>query len=96
MKLGVFVSDYSLVGDTLNRLKTDGIILVSNGVYHAFLKEGGKSSPVLEKAPKVYALIEDVETRGLSVSECDRRVKTINYSELVDVIFNEFEKLAWL
>lgn len=96
MKLGVFVSDYTLSGDTLNRISSDGIILVSNGVYHAFIKEGGKPSPVLEKAQKVYVLTEDVETRGLSVTDMDKRAKAVNYSELVDVIFNEFEKLAWL
>ena len=96
MNLGVFVSDYALSGDTLNRIKSDGIILVSNGVYHAFLKEGGKPSPVLDKAKKVYVLSEDVETRGLASCDMDKRVKTVNYGELVDVIFNDFEKLAWL
>jgi hypothetical protein len=37
MKLAVFVSDYRLTVDTLDRLKADklGIILVGNGVFHA-------------------------------------------------------------
>ncbi|MDP2167138.1 MAG: DsrH/TusB family sulfur metabolism protein [Thermodesulfovibrionales bacterium] len=98
MKLGVFVSDYALVSDTLSRLSADnlGIILVSNGVYHAFLKEGGKPSPLLDKTAKLYALTEDIETRGLKTGDIDGRVKTVNYGELVDLIFNDYEKLAWL
>lgn len=96
MKMGVFVSDYKMAGDTLGRLKADGIILVLNGVYHAFLKEGGKPSPVLDKTANLYALSEDIETRGLSAGSIDSRVKVVNYSGLVDLIFSDYEKLAWL
>ena len=50
MKLAVFVSDYRLAVDTLDKLKAEklGIILVGNGVYHASVKEGGNSSPLLK------------------------------------------------
>ena len=98
MKLGVLVSDYKLTVDTLDRLKADklGIILVLNGVYHATLKENGKSSSVLDKTSNLYALSEDLQTRGIKDGDVDKRVKVVNYGELVDLMFNEYEKLAWL
>ncbi|MBI5203997.1 MAG: sulfurtransferase complex subunit TusB [Nitrospirae bacterium] len=98
MKLGVLVSDYKLTVDTLDRLKADklGIILVLNGVYHATLKENGKSSSVLDKTSNLYALSEDLQTRGIKDSDVDKRVKVVNYGELVDLMMNEYEKLAWL
>ncbi len=97
MKLGVLVSDYRNMDDTLSRLKADtlGIILVSNGVYHAKVKENGKPSPVLEKSSNLYALSEDVQTRGLE-NEMDSRVKSITYNDLVDLILNEYEKIIWI
>lgn len=98
MKLGVLVSDYKLTVDTLDRLKADklGVILVMNGVYHATLKENGKSSSVLDKTSNLYALSEDLQTRGIKDGDVDKRVKVVNYGELVDLMFNEYEKLAWL
>jgi len=97
MKLGVLVSDYRNMEDTLSRLKADtlGIIFVSNGVYHAKVKENGKQSPILEKSPYLYALSEDIQTRGLE-SEMDSRVKPITYNDLVDLIFSEYEKVIWI
>ena len=98
MKLGVLVSDFRNIDDTLSRLKADnlGVILVSNGVYHAAVKEGGKKSSVLEKSPHLYVLTEDLQTRGLSDAEIDSRVKSITYSDLVDIILNEYEKVIWI
>lgn len=98
MKIGVFVSDYALTVDTLDRLPADrmGIILVQNGVYHAAVKKEGQTSAVLEKAPQIYALREDLETRGYGEDSVDGRVKVISYGELVDLIFNDFTRTAWL
>lgn len=98
MKLGVFVSDYTLSVDTLERLTAEklGIILVANGVYHATAKEGGKASSLLEKTPNLYALSEDIQTRGIQEGDVDKRVKLVNYGDVVDLIFNEYEKIAWL
>lgn len=98
MKLGVFVSDYKITVDTLSRLKAEklGLILVANGVYHALIKEDGKTSPILDLTENIYALTEDIETRGFSPSDLNSKVKAITYSELVDLIFNDYEKLAWL
>ena len=98
MKLGVFVSDYKVTVETLDRIKGEnlGIVLVQNGVYHAVLTEGGKESALLGKTPRLYALSEDLQTRGLSPEQVDKRVKIVDYSGLVDVIFNDFEKVAWL
>jgi sulfur relay protein TusB/DsrH len=98
MNLGVFVSDYTLTTDTLQRINADklGIILVLNGVYHATIKENGKASPVLDKSSNLYALAEDLQTRGIAESAVDDRVKVVTYSDLVDIMMNDYEKLAWL
>ncbi|KJU83861.1 sulfur relay, TusB/DsrH [Candidatus Magnetobacterium bavaricum] len=98
MKLGVFVSQYSKDNDTLSRLKAEklGVILVQNGVYNAALKEDGKSSPILNKSATIYALSEDLQSRGLDVNSVDGKVKIVNYDGLVDLIFNEYEKIIWL
>lgn len=98
MELGVFVSDFKLTSDLLDRLKAEklGIIFVANGVYHATTKEDGKSSPLLDKTPNLYALSEDIQIRGMNNADVDKRVKVVNYSDLVDIMFNEYEKLAWL
>ncbi len=98
MKLAVFVSDFRNTVNTLDRLEAQelGIIFVQNGVYHAAIKEDGNPSPLLQKSAKFYALSEDLETRGLAGSSVDSRVKVINYDDLVDLVFNDYEKLAWL
>ena len=98
MSMGFFVSDYAQASDTLDRLPSegDGIILVANGVYHATIKEGGNASAVLDKAGQLYALSEDIRTRGLDESAVDSRVKVVDYPGLVDVVFEKFDKIAWL
>lgn len=98
MKLGVFVSDFAFNMDSLDRLKSDklGVFLVQNGVYHAAVLKDKRQSPVLDAAPRVYALREDLETRGFSADAIDSRVKVVGYGDIVDLIFNEYPKLAWL
>lgn len=98
MKLAVFVSDYRITVDTLDKLKIDklGIILVGNGVYHARIKEGGSASPLLKTSADFYALTEDMETRGIQASDIDSSVKAVNFGDVVDLIFNDYEKTAWL
>lgn len=98
MKLGVFVSDFNLTVDTLDRLKAEklGIILVQNGVYHATTKVSGKASPLLDKTQNLYVLSDDVQIRGLKVEDVDKRVKVVNYSDIVDLMFNDYDKTAWL
>ena len=98
MKLAVFVSDYRLSVDTLERLKPEkmGIILVQNGVYHAAVKEGGKASSVLDYSADYYALQEDLDTRGIDASKLDGKVKVVTFGDVVDLIFNDYEKTAWL
>ena len=98
MKLGVFVSDFQSTVNTLDRLKSDqlGVFLVQNGVYHAAVAENGRGSAILDAAPRVYALREDLETRGFAADAVDSRVKIIGYGDVVDLIFSDYPKLAWL
>ncbi len=98
MKLGVFVSDFSSTVDTLDRLKSDklAIFLVQNGVYHAAVRDKGKGSAVLDAAPQVYVLREDLETRGFAADAVDSRAKVVGYGDIVDLVFNEYPKIAWL
>jgi len=98
MKVAVFVSDYRIAVDTLERLKPEklGIILVGNGVYHATVKEKGTPSSLLKKSADFYALSEDLETRGLNSANVDSKVKVVTYGDVVDLIFNEYDKTAWL
>ncbi len=98
MRLGVIVSDFRNMDETLSRLKADklGVIFVSNGVYHTATKEGGKKSPLLEKSPNMYVLTEDLQSRGFSEVQIDSRVKPVTYSDLVDVIFNDYDKTIWI
>jgi sulfur relay protein TusB/DsrH len=98
MKLAVFVSDYRNTVDTLERLKFEnlGIILVQNGVYHAAVKENGNPSPLLKNSADFYVLSEDLGTRGLSSSDVASQIKVITYEDVVDLIFNDYEKIVWL
>jgi len=98
MSMGFFVSDYSPQNDTLDRLASDGmgLFLVANGVYHASIKEGSEASPLLDKTSELYALSEDLKMRGIDEAALDSRVKVVDYAGLVDVVFDKFEKVAWL
>jgi sulfur relay protein TusB/DsrH len=98
MKLGVFVSDYRTGSDVLERLTAEklGIILVGNGIYHATTNEHGKASSIFDKSASFYVLVEDMESRGLSTANLDSRVKPVTYSDVVDLIFNDYEKIIWL
>lgn len=98
MKLGVFVNDYKSTVELVDRLKADklGIIFIQNGVFHATLKENGKASSILDKTANFYVLSEDLATRGLSNTDVDSRVKVVTYGDVVDLIFNDYEKLAWV
>lgn len=99
MVLGVFYSDLRGLEGIYQRLTAEdmGIFLVSNGIYHAVLKEDGKPSPILEKKNATfYVLKEDLQTRGFNEGEVDGRVKVITYDDLVDLIMDKYEKLAWL
>ncbi len=98
MKLAAFVSDYRETVNTVDRLTAEklGIVLVANGIYHATLKEDGKSSSILDKSAEFYVLQEDLETRGFTADDVDSKVKVVNYGDVVDLIMNDYEKSAWI
>lgn len=94
MKMGVFVSDYSQTSDTLERISSaeTGMIFVMNGVYHATIK----GSKLLDMTKNLFVLAEDLQTRGIEASAVDSRVKVVTYGDVVDLVFNDYEKIAWL
>jgi sulfur relay protein TusB/DsrH len=98
MKLAVLMSDFKTGADVIDRLSAEklGIIFVGNGVYHAAAKENGKASSVLEKSPNLFVLTEDLESRGFTAASLDSRVKSVTYSDLVDIIMNDYEKTIWI
>jgi len=99
MKLVTFVSDYKMTVDTLDRLKPEklGIVLVQNGVYHATTKENGNASSLLNYSADYYVLLNDLETRGLTADDVvNDKVKVIDFGGVVDLIFNDYDKTAWL
>jgi sulfur relay protein TusB/DsrH len=99
MKLAVFLSDWRRTEDSFERMKAEkmGVILVGNGIYHAVVKENGKDSPILAKAgASFYVLSDDLETRGYTAANVNAKVKVIGYSDIVDLIMNDYEKAAWL
>lgn len=99
MKLGLFISDFEPDLQTLERLKIEklGIFLVSDGIYNAFIKTNGAPSKVMEKkGAEYYALRTDFETRGFKEDKILKRVKPVDYDELVDLMMERYEKLAWL
>jgi len=98
MKLAVFKSDFRTGSDMLDRLGAEqlGIILVGNGIYHATVKDGGAADPLLQKKASFYVLAEDLELRGFNASQVPASVKVVTYDDVVDLIFNEYEKLVWV
>jgi sulfur relay protein TusB/DsrH len=98
MKLAVLMSDFKTGADVIDRLSAEklGIIFVGNGVYHAAVKENGKPSSILEKSANLYVLTEDLESRGFTAANLDSRVKSVTYSDLVDVIMTDYEKTIWI
>ena len=98
MKMGVFINDYKGVAESIERLTAEklGFIFVQNGVFHATLKENGKASSLLDKTANLYVLAEDIATRGLTEADVDKRVTVVTYADVVDLIFNDYEKLAWI
>ncbi len=99
MKLAIFLSDWRKTEESFERVKADkmGVILVGNGIYHAVVKENGKDSPVLSKAGASYfVLADDLTTRGFTEAQVNSKVKVISYSDIVDLIMNDYEKTAWL
>ena len=99
MKLVAFVSDYRMNVDTLDKMKPEklGIVLVQNGVYHATTKENGNASSMLNHSADYYVLLNDLETRGLTADDViDDKIKVIGFGDVVDLMFNEYDKTAWL
>ncbi len=98
MKLGVLLSDYRTGANLLDRLTAEklGIIFFGNGVYNATIKENGKASSVLEKTATFFVLAADLESRGFSAANVDSRVKVVTYGDVVDLIFNDYEKTIWI
>lgn len=98
MKVLILMSNLRTGAEIVERLSGDGvgIVFVGNGVYHAALKEGGRPSPLVSTNARLYVLLEDLESRGFSVGQLPADVKPVTYDDLVDLLFNEYEKTMWL
>ncbi|HMK42807.1 MAG TPA: sulfurtransferase complex subunit TusB [Dissulfurispiraceae bacterium] len=98
MKLAVFKSDYRTGSDILDRLTAEkmGVIFVGNGIYHVAAKDGGAADPVLQKNANLYVLAEDLEARGFAAAQVPSNVKVVSYGDVVDLLFNEYEKVVWI
>ena len=60
------------------------------------IKEGGKADPLLQKSATFYVLTEDLESRGFTAANLAGNVKAVTYSDVVDLIFNDYEKIIWI
>lgn len=99
MNILAFLSHYRHGADILEKIRTSklGIVFVGNGIYHVALKENNKHSSLLDKKDvKLYVLTEDIETRGFKIENIDERVRPVKYEDLVDLIFDKYEKVIWL
>jgi len=76
-------------GVTLARDAAADVVLLQNGVYFAQKEKLGIFPGT------VYVLDDDKRLRGLKDSECDARVKTIDYDMLTDLI-TENDKVVGL
>jgi len=97
MKLAVFLSDWRRTEETLERLKADklGIILVENGIYHAVVKEGGRTHPSCPKRARPSTPSRTTsKTRGYTAANVNPKVKLVNYGDIVDLIMKDYEKTA--
>lgn len=76
-------------GVTLAREAGADLVLLQNGVYFAQKERLG------DFAGSVYVLDDDKRLRGLKDSECDARVKAVDYDRLTDLI-TESDKVVGL
>ncbi|MBN2654330.1 MAG: hypothetical protein JXR79_04350 [Nitrospirae bacterium] len=97
MKLCVFMSECRSGSDLIDRLEAEklGIILVCNGVYHAAADYEIRSW-LFPKNAHLYVLAEDLESRAIETSRVAPEFRVITYSDIVDLIFNEYEKTIWI
>jgi sulfur relay protein TusB/DsrH len=95
MGFGAFISGFDSV-DVLARFSGEGlgILLVGDGIYHAIAR-GERKSMIFDKGATIYALAEDIRSRGFSESEVQPGVQVISYQDLVDLIMKDYEKLGW-
>jgi|TARA_B100001964_G_scaffold245027_1_gene329428 sulfur relay protein TusB/DsrH len=99
MNLGLFVSDLQYNDGILKQISASmlGIFLVENGIYHAVLNKNDAASSILDKKDaNFYVLNEDLETRGFTKDNVDKRVNIIKMDDLVDLIMGKYKKLGWI
>ncbi len=93
MAFAIFIHSLNFDREIFDRLEIEDlrIVLVQDGVYHATIED----SPVFKKKAKVYILEEDMVARGIKKEDIKKDVEIVNYSKLVDLIMQEFDKVVW-
>lgn len=97
MKLCVFMSEYRSGYDIVKRLEAEklGIVLVGNSVYHAASDNKAEHCMLPENA-ELYVLAEDLECRGIETAKLAPEFRVVTYPDIVDLIFDEYEKSVWI
>ena len=78
-----------------NGLKV-GIILIHDGVIG--IDKKGKKLTILEELTlfSLYAMLPDLNARGILVDNLLEEVKPIEYSDLVDILDNSQRIISWM
>ncbi len=93
MTFAILIHSLNFDPEIFERLNLEDmrIVLVQDGVYHATIE----NSPIFNKNAKIYVLEEDLIARGIKKEEIKKDIEIINYSKLVDLIMQEFDKIVW-
>ncbi len=69
-----------------------GVILIQDGIYLA-LREKKQIFKLVEEGISFFATKKDVNMRGLSEKIDRTNIKLVEYSELVDLVMEKYEKI---
>jgi len=64
----------------------DVILLIESAVSAALSSAESQIMDALEKEVLVYALMPDLQARGLSLSRCDERIQMVDYVGFVELV----------
>jgi len=75
-----------------------GIVLIHDGVIG--INKKGRITKVMEELlslkVKLYAMIPDLKARGIALEQTHKKIKPIEYDELVDLLDNKLKIISWM